>query len=49
MTFDIGNGKKLAALFLDSPTLLCSNFSYDNGGGGSWEKPGSSCSELSRT
>lgn len=32
--FDIGNGKKLGALFVDTCLALCSNFSYANGTGG---------------
>lgn len=33
-TFDIGNGKKLGSLFVDTCLALCSNFSYSNGTGG---------------
>ncbi len=32
--FDIGNGKKFGALFVDTCLALCSNFSYANGTGG---------------
>lgn len=32
--FDIGNGKKFGALFVDSCLALCSNYSYPNGTGG---------------
>jgi hypothetical protein len=27
---DVGNGKKLGMLFIDSPLLLCSDYSYEN-------------------
>lgn len=32
--FDLGNGKKLGALFLDTCLALCSNYSYAGGSGG---------------
>lgn len=34
--FEIDNNKKIGLIFADSCTLLCSNFSYANNGGGYW-------------
>jgi hypothetical protein len=32
--FDIGNGKKLGVIFIDTCLALCANFSYAQGTGG---------------
>jgi tartrate-resistant acid phosphatase type 5 len=33
-TFDIGNGKKMGTIFVDTCLALCSNFTYADGSGG---------------